>query len=171
MAVGGYFDPNSPNSGALGFAEQWSGGTWSVLAMDTPSSNGFVNSPVNGVSCPTTQFCVAAGSYLNNASVFQTVANEWNGSTWSAMTPTNPSPYGDILNGVSCALTAVCAAAGLDDSSTGNAQTLAEVLANPPTSKDQCKNGGWMQLTEANGMPFTNQGYCVSYVETGGRNG
>jgi hypothetical protein len=35
--------------------------------------------------------------------------------------------------------------------------------ANTPTSKDQCKNGGWMQLQNANGQPFKNQGECMSY--------
>ncbi len=32
--------------------------------------------------------------------------------------------------------------------------------SNPPTSKDQCKNGGWRQFG-----CFKNQGQCVSYVE------
>lgn len=35
----------------------------------------------------------------------------------------------------------------------------------PPTSKDECKNGGW----QAYGI-FKNQGDCVSYVATGGKN-
>jgi hypothetical protein len=39
-----------------------------------------------------------------------------------------------------------------------------------PTSKDQCKNGGWKNYTDANGTSFKNQGDCVSYVATGGRN-
>lgn len=34
-----------------------------------------------------------------------------------------------------------------------------------PTSKDQCKNGGWRSF----GV-FRNQGDCVSFVATGGRN-
>jgi len=33
-----------------------------------------------------------------------------------------------------------------------------------PTTKDDCKNGGWMNLRTANGEPFRNQGQCVSYV-------
>lgn len=37
----------------------------------------------------------------------------------------------------------------------------------PPTSKDQCKDGGWMTFTTPK---FKNQGDCVSYVATGGRN-
>jgi hypothetical protein len=34
-----------------------------------------------------------------------------------------------------------------------------------PTTKDQCKNGGWRNF----GV-FKNQGDCVSFVATGGRN-
>lgn len=34
---------------------------------------------------------------------------------------------------------------------------------NVPTSKDQCKQGGWQNLENANGQPFKNQGQCVSY--------
>jgi hypothetical protein len=40
-----------------------------------------------------------------------------------------------------------------------------------PTSKDQCKNGGWQNYADQNGHPFKNQGDCVSYVATGGKNG
>ncbi len=36
--------------------------------------------------------------------------------------------------------------------------------ANTPQTKDDCKNGGWQNLTTANGEPFKNQGQCVSYV-------
>ena len=39
-----------------------------------------------------------------------------------------------------------------------------------PTSKDQCKNGGWHNYADANGTAFKNQGDCVSYVATRGRN-
>jgi hypothetical protein len=36
-----------------------------------------------------------------------------------------------------------------------------------PTSKDQCKNGGWKTFTDPS---FKNQGDCVSFVATGGKN-
>jgi hypothetical protein len=49
-------------------------------------------------------------------------------------------------------------------------EVQASAAANTPTSKDQCKNGGWQNYTDANGTPFKNQGDCVSYVATGGRN-
>jgi hypothetical protein len=35
-----------------------------------------------------------------------------------------------------------------------------------PTSKKQCKHGGWRNL----GTMFKNQGDCVSFVTTGGKN-
>jgi hypothetical protein len=41
--------------------------------------------------------------------------------------------------------------------------TATPALVAPPTSKDQCKNGGW---TSFNNPSFENQGACVSYVES-----
>jgi hypothetical protein len=38
------------------------------------------------------------------------------------------------------------------------------------TDKDACKNGGWMNLADSNGKSFKNQGDCVSYVATHGKN-
>ena len=35
-----------------------------------------------------------------------------------------------------------------------------------PTTKDQCKNGGWQSF---NSPAFKNQGQCVSFVATGGK--
>ncbi len=36
-------------------------------------------------------------------------------------------------------------------------------LTNQPTSKDDCKKGGYLTLTDAEGNSFRNQGQCVSY--------
>ncbi|HXR49528.1 MAG TPA: hypothetical protein VN778_00670, partial [Verrucomicrobiae bacterium] len=38
------------------------------------------------------------------------------------------------------------------------------------TTKDQCKEGGWQNVTDNNGNHFKNQGDCVSYVATNGKN-
>jgi hypothetical protein len=37
---------------------------------------------------------------------------------------------------------------------------------NTPTSRANCKHGGWRNLANARGRPFRNQGRCVSYVVT-----
>jgi hypothetical protein len=41
---------------------------------------------------------------------------------------------------------------------------------NVPTSTNQCMDGRWQDLTDTTGTPFKNQGDCVSYVATGGKN-
>jgi hypothetical protein len=38
-------------------------------------------------------------------------------------------------------------------------------------SVEDCKRGGWATVTDDHGRPFRNQGDCVSYVRTSGRNG
>jgi hypothetical protein len=38
-----------------------------------------------------------------------------------------------------------------------------------PSTKDDCKDGGWSELVRSDGTPFKNQGACVSYVERNDR--
>lgn len=47
----------------------------------------------------------------------------------------------------------------------GDITTFDPVLVGPPTSKDQCKNGGWMTFNTP--RTFKNQGDCIQYVNTG----
>ncbi len=45
-----------------------------------------------------------------------------------------------------------------------NGTTYDFELTNEPENKDECKNGGWQNLTDGDGQPFRNQGQCVSYA-------
>lgn len=45
----------------------------------------------------------------------------------------------------------------------------ADTFSFEPTTKDACKDGGWLNFTFEPG-PFTNQGDCVSYFATAGKN-
>jgi hypothetical protein len=38
-----------------------------------------------------------------------------------------------------------------------------------PSDKNECKKGGWQDLTDQNGQPFKNQGECVSWTNGHGR--
>ena len=40
----------------------------------------------------------------------------------------------------------------------------------PAPTASNCKDGGWQSLTDANGKHFKNQGDCVSYFASGGKN-
>jgi hypothetical protein len=46
-----------------------------------------------------------------------------------------------------------------------NGTTYDFQLTNAPTSKEQCKDGGFADLTDAQGNAFTNQGQCVAFFE------
>lgn len=52
-----------------------------------------------------------------------------------------------------------------------NGTTYNFQLTNEPTSKDQCKKGGYANLTDENDNYFTNQGQCVSYYNHNNGNG
>lgn len=55
-------------------------------------------------------------------------------------------------------------------SSDPNADTLISELVNIiylPTSKSDCKNGGWQFVVRPDGSAFKNQGDCIQYVNTG----
>ena len=54
----------------------------------------------------------------------------------------------------------------------GNVTTFDfEATAPVPADKDQCKGGGWQTFKRTDGSPmFKNQGDCVSFVATGGKN-
>lgn len=46
-----------------------------------------------------------------------------------------------------------------------NGTTYNFEVTNTPTNKNQCKNGGFVNYTDASGKPFKNQGQCVRFVE------
>jgi hypothetical protein len=79
--------------------------------------------------------------------------------------PGEPFPFSPDTFVLSFVTTPDCAAPpGTGISFTGNGD-LAVVDAQPPlpTSKDQCKNGGWRNY----GSTFKNQGQCVAFVQRG----
>jgi hypothetical protein len=99
---------------ATGFSEAWNGTAWSSQAVSWPSGS---HSVLYGVSCPSTQECVAVGG----TGVYATyndgtkAAQVWNGTSWSLATlPAASGGVGSVLFGVQClpATTPTCAAAG-----------------------------------------------------------
>jgi hypothetical protein len=49
----------------------------------------------------------------------------------------------------------------------GDSVTYDFELYHVATSAEQCKNGGWQNVTRADGSSFRNQGDCIQYVNTG----
>lgn len=57
----------------------------------------------------------------------------------------------------------------LTDGVNFNGTTYDFELTNTPSTKDECKQGGWMNLTDQNGQAFKNQGQCVSWTNGRGQ--
>jgi hypothetical protein len=91
-------------------AESWNGSAWSVV----PSPNvGTSQNTFDGVSCASPTSCVAVGSSSDPSSPSRTLAETWNGLTWT-VTPGPATPGGgSVLQGASCATTSTCEAVGI----------------------------------------------------------
>ena len=120
VAVGSYFGSAGP--GAL--AESWNGVSWRIDPAPIPA--GSFGGLLYGVSCTAADACVAVGTYLGSAGQ-GTLAESWNGVSWSIV-PT-PNPAGSIsglLAEVSCVSAGACEAVGNYTNSGGMQVSLAE---------------------------------------------
>src|SRR5215469_1750436 len=106
-------------------AESWNGSSWSVVpSADAGTSDKNV---LAGVSCTSATACTAVGSYFDTglaAPAEQTLAESWNGSSWSVV----PSPdlgtgTDNFLYSVSCTSGTSCTAVG-----TASHGTVADTL-------------------------------------------
>jgi hypothetical protein len=91
--------------------ETWDGSTWSVESISDPS--GGTDSGVYGVSCVSSNSCTAVGGYTNSSGESLTLAETWDGNTWSIQsTPSPDHGSSGSLNEVSCVAADSCVAAG-----------------------------------------------------------
>jgi hypothetical protein len=90
---------------------RWNGTSWSIQPFPNPA--GATGSGLVGVSCTSSTACTAVGAFYNSAGVPVTLAERWNGTSWSIQP--NPAPAGEKesqLNSVSCPSTTNCATVG-----------------------------------------------------------
>ncbi len=95
---------------AQNLVEQYNGGGWSIVP--SPDTNPSELNVLESASCPSTTNCWAVGVY-ENGSIFQTLSEQYNGSTWSLVpSPDVSSSRDNELFAVACATTADCRAVG-----------------------------------------------------------
>ncbi|MBV9923723.1 MAG: hypothetical protein JOZ96_01685 [Acidobacteria bacterium] len=136
--------------------------TWTSRAPMPTARHSFGIAVANGII-----YAIGGGVSSGSPSVLSTVeAYNLATNTWTTA-PSMPTARlflsaGEI-NGV------IYAVGGIDANSnfldTVEAFTTSPPQASPPTSKDQCDNGGWRGFTVP--RPFKNQGDCIRFVRTG----
>jgi hypothetical protein len=122
MAVGA--SGTNPNHTTL--VEQWTGGvSWSSVAITPPT--GTTNVQLQGITCYGTNWCMTVGLAVMSGSTV-TVAETWNGSTWTALTTPNvgSGSTSSELDNVSCAGPSFCQAVGVSIDSSSNRHNLIE---------------------------------------------
>lgn len=122
MAVGNYDSEETGTYQTL--AEMWNGTKWSIQTTSDPSS---YDNYLAGVSCVSATDCSATGQ-AGNSPVEQsaTVAEVWNGSTWSVESTPNPNGSSEAFFNTDTCTTSGCEGVGTYISSVGSAETLIE---------------------------------------------
>ncbi len=123
-AVGNYVDSSGV---AQTLVEEYNGLSWSIASSPNSGSG---NNYLYGVSCTSTSFCAAVGYYIASAGVAQTLADTYDGSSWTASASTDTSSsQTNYLYGVSCVSASFCASAGYwsQDPLTLSSATMAEI--------------------------------------------
>ena len=139
-SVGDYDNESGPGSQTL--VETFNGSSWSI----TPSADGSADDYLDGVWCGSSGSCTAVGAHDNGYNTNdQSLAETFNGSSWSVVATPNEGSGDNDLSDVSCVSSNSCVAVGFYDN--GNAltsQTLAEtfdgsswsVVSTPSPSSD-----------------------------------
>jgi hypothetical protein len=107
-----------------GAAARWNGTSWTVQAIPGEDTE------TQEVSCAAADSCTAVGqstsSNLTSFGQLQTLAEGWDGTTWSIPATPDPSTGQNILSGVSCGTSGACTAVGQFQDPGGIQATLAE---------------------------------------------
>ena len=95
---------------SLPLAQRWNGHTWSSQPTPSPADGG----NLIGVSCPSRSSCLAVGGHANPFTEIPpgTLAERWNGTSWSIQPTPNPPGGGWFLGAVSCTSPSACTAVG-----------------------------------------------------------
>jgi hypothetical protein len=109
LAVG-YSSPNAGNNQSPAtLAEQWDGTTWRVQRSTNPP--GAAASNLNAASCVSRSACIAVGNTSNSRGTSLTLAQRWNGRSWTIQPTPSPASGGNLI-GVSCPSRSSCLAVG-----------------------------------------------------------
>ena len=91
-------------------AEQWNGTAWTVVSTPNPDGESIVD--LTGISCIGSAWCTAVGQGFVTGTGYQSLVEQWNGSTWSIVPSPNVPTVNNFLQGVDCFSMTSCSAVG-----------------------------------------------------------
>ena len=168
------------SSGVVTLAERWNGSEWSI--QSTPNPSGSKESELLSVSCLSSTFYTAVGTYeVSSVDENAPLVEHWNGTEWSMQTAPNYSgTLRSVLDGVSCTSSTACIAVGyyLQGSSPYDYETLAErwngtewSLQTTPNPAGRTGENNYLTLS---GISCTASNACTAvgwYATKGGESG
>lgn len=110
-------------------AEQWNGEKWKSanLKEGAESEFGGEHNILLGVSCPTSESCIAVGHYIKKTKKEVILGYSWNGKEWSLLETKNPeTAEATTLESIACTTKENCIAVGHYINSSGFETALAE---------------------------------------------
>jgi hypothetical protein len=166
MVVGGFLNSSSVS---VPLAERWNGVKWS--AEEPPIPSGAKESGLFRVSCASASACTAVGAYTNSAGTYFTLAESWNGTSWSVKeTPPVVGAKFSQLAGVSCTASNACTAVGEYQNSENTFLSLAERWNGEKWSIQEPPALSGATFTWLNGVSCTSSTACTAvgyYRKTG----
>jgi choice-of-anchor C domain-containing protein len=157
-------DLNGDNTGSISQAIATTVGTEYRVTYDLsgnpacgPSAKTLTVSATGSAPDPETFDIAAAGSSFADM--------KWSSRsyTFTATATTTTITFASTTPNTSCG-------PALDNVAIGETAPPPPPPPSTPTTAADCRDGGWTALADADGHPFKNQGDCVSYVATDGRN-
>jgi hypothetical protein len=183
VAVGSY----ESRLGKSALAEAWNGTAWHIQAVPVPP--GGTHSALDGVSCapaspggrpPGTPrwpkgphdsvtgilaatACIAVGYYTSSQGVKVTLAERWNGTSWSVQPTPDPAGAKDsVLSGVSCGSATSCMAVGRTYYGRNRLARLVEQWNGTGWSIKQASNPRKATLSALSGVSCATATACVA---------
>jgi hypothetical protein len=109
------------------YTAAWNGTAWTAQAV-LPVPSGAASDSLLGVSCTSATACTTVGDSRESASPYAelTLAEAWNGTSWSIQDTPSPAATSNVLEAVSCVTAGSCVAVGSAPDPGGYTATLTE---------------------------------------------
>jgi hypothetical protein len=150
-------------------AESWNGTAWT--AQTPPNPTGGTGGELLGVSCTSSTSCMAVG-YAEVSGAYQSLAEVWNGSTWTVQSVPSPAEsFSSELTAISCTASNACTAVGRYSTSSVSG-TLVERWNGTAWSVQSSPNPTGASSSTLLGVSCTSSTACTAvgdYISTSGR--